>query len=172
MFAIDSIDIPLVFSPICLEIFSFSAFIRSVELISSEVKILRPQTSDSTFLIAFRNVLRCLSSGCMIPGKQRPNPYLSCLRFVPSSAQILLSSDWLKEVPRTVSGGGASTFRQLPLPFPFGPSSPLPPFPLALFLDRLEFGSGFLPFLLYPNSRNGFQASLRSIMYLVRGCWF
>ena len=50
----------------------------------------------------------------MIPGPQRPNTSLSCLRFVPSIAQILLSRDWVEESPRTVVGAfGIATFRTI-----------------------------------------------------------
>ena len=76
----------------------------SVDLIRSEIKISRSQTSNSTLLIAQRAVLGRLFPGRMVPGEQRPNPSLSCLRFAPSIEQILLSRNGLSKVPRTVFG--------------------------------------------------------------------
>ena len=84
--------------------FPRNAFSRFGDLITSEIKILRPPTSSSTLLIAFRHVSRCLFAGCMVTGEQRPNPSFSCLRFVPSNTQILLSRDWLEESSCTVFG--------------------------------------------------------------------
>ena len=129
--------------------FSRNVFCMFVDMLAFEVKILRPETSNSTSLIAPQNVLRCLPPGCMIAGEQRPNPSLSCLRFFPYNAQILLSRDWIEESPCTVSVGASalSPFRPLSSPFPF-PFGPLAPFPFALFLGQLEFGSGFFPFSL------------------------
>ena len=67
--------------------------------------------------------------GLLSPKKKRPNPSLSCLRFVPSISQIPLSKDKLKEVPRTafwaaVDVVGLSSF----LPLPLSPFPSLPPF--------------------------------------------
>ena len=75
-----------------------------VDLITSEVKILRPQTSNSTFSYCVPGRFALSFSGCMIPGEQRHNPSLSWLRFVPSNTQILLSRDWVAEISRTVFG--------------------------------------------------------------------
>ena len=71
------------------------------ELICSEVKKSGLRISKRDLLMAFQNVSDCLSPGTMIPGEQRPRPSLSCLRFVPSSTQILLSIKVGKKVPLT-----------------------------------------------------------------------
>ena len=64
---------------------------------------------------------------------------------------------------------GVFDIQTIAFSFAFRTFATFAPFLLALFLDRLEFGPGFFPFLLYPNSRYGPQASFPSIMYLVRG---
>ena len=87
--------------------FPRGALSRFGDLIISEVKILRSQTSDSNFLIAFQNVLRCLVPGSTIPGEQRHKPSLSCLRFVPSSTHILLSEDLFLENSCAVRWGAS-----------------------------------------------------------------
>ena len=57
----------------------------------------------------------------MIRGGQRPNPPLSCLRFVPFITQILLSRDWLKgnSPPRVWGCFDIATFRTIAVAFAF-----------------------------------------------------
>ena len=77
-----------------------------VDLITSEVKILRPHTSNCNVINTFQNGLRSLLAGSMIPGGQRPTPALSCLKFVPSRKKILLSIE--RFGGNSCTGGGAS----------------------------------------------------------------
>ena len=79
----------------------------------------------------------------VIPEKQSPRPSLSCLRFDPSSAQILFPGEVGEEVSFTMGRLAA------PFPPPFGEG--FGPYDLAfapwmsasLALDLAEFGSGF-----------------------------
>ena len=52
-----------------------------LELIISDVKILRSQISNSDLLTTSQKGLRSLLAGTITPGEQKPNPSLRYLRF-------------------------------------------------------------------------------------------
>ena len=126
--------------------FSCNALSRFGDLVISDVRILRSQTSNSNLLIAFREVLRCLFPGSTIPGEQRHNQSLSFLRFVPSRAQILPSREWICGDSCTFRWGDSTVGCQsaagpLPLPLFFGH---LPPLPHFLVFPPVRIGVGVL----------------------------
>ena len=89
------VDIPLISAAHLARIFTCNAFSTPADLICSEVKKSRFQTSNIALLMAFRNILDSLPPGGIIPGGQRHNAGISCLRFAPTSAQILLPRNGL-----------------------------------------------------------------------------
>ena len=103
-----------------------------LDLITSEVKILRSLISSSDLPLTFQNDLRSLFSGTITPGGKRHKPSLSFLRFVPSRKQISLYKECLEENPGTVGGASTAVWPPFfPVPFPgcFRLLSPLlPPF--------------------------------------------
>ena len=66
------IDIQLVSAILCLGGFSCITLSMFGDLIISDVKILRPQTSNSNLIIAFPGVLRCLLPVLLFPENKDP----------------------------------------------------------------------------------------------------